>query len=60
MTPAEFSAYQRDMVTRSLALPSSRADRRDRPLKPRVVVVVLPGPVMPHVFVVPTVMERTL
>lgn len=59
MTPSEHAA-QRDAVRLSLMLASSRADRRDRPLKPRVVAVVLPGPVMPHVFVVPRVVERPL
>lgn len=59
MTPAELSAYQRDLVARSLLLADTPEDRhgsypRRKPVAPLVVVV----PVSPHVFVIPVVVEN--
>ena len=54
VTPAEFSAYQRDMVRLSLMLADTPEDRHGSyaPRKPRLDV-----PREPHAFVVPVVTE---
>lgn len=62
MTPAEFGAYQRDMVRLSLLREDSKADRRDMPRKPRAVIVTVAQVDTPisraHVYVIPVVTEN--